>query len=583
MPPLLSSLERHRYLLLAALGVALYVTCLGLRDLWFPNEPNVAQVASAMLASGDWVAPRRMGAVWLDYPPLVYWAGAVSATVLGAMNEVALRLPSALAAVALALVTCAAGSRWFGPAAGLWAGVVLLTSPQFALQAIGYRPDMLFSLFIGAGLLVYASGAGAAPSWTPRVAGFVLFGLAMLTKGPLGLLLPGLVLCLWHGSRREWRSFLALAPLGLLALAIYLAWFIACAYQVGGGRVVEELWSQNAARFGSGARGHGRALHYYAVNIWHDMAPWSLLLPLALWRVWRARLWRDRRAQLLLWWFGVFFVFLSVAATKRQLYLLPAYPAAALLVGHWIAAAARGADGGASWEGRTGTTPSGSGASATIPGVTPWERPTATMTVFLAGGLLAFLGAFLAAAGLGADLLLQRLTLDPQEAAVARSLRTPVVVIGVAALGAGLWTLCALRSAAPPDALRRLAVSLVPLYFLVFSWLLPRFNPVKTYKPAGEWIRRELREEPVFGLANPRKGRAKVAAFGFYTGRGVELLDREDAVVRFLAEHPRSMVVLAEDAVETVFGRGRTAWQAQVVKELVAGGDRYFVLRSLAP
>ncbi|MCY4442856.1 MAG: hypothetical protein OXE53_21935, partial [Deltaproteobacteria bacterium] len=65
----MTALERHRYLLLAALGAVLYVTCLGLRDLWFPNEPNLAQTALAMYLSGDWVVPRRMGVVWVDYPP----------------------------------------------------------------------------------------------------------------------------------------------------------------------------------------------------------------------------------------------------------------------------------------------------------------------------------------------------------------------------------------------------------------------------------------------------------------------------------------------------------------------------------
>ena len=536
----------------------LYVTCLGLRDLWFPNEPNVAQTALAMYLSGDWVVPRRMGAVWVDYPPLIYWAGSVSSTILGGMSEVSLRLPSALGAIVLSLVTCYTGSRWFGPSAGLWAGFVLLTFPQFALQAIGYRPDMLFSLFIGAGLLVYASGTGAEPSWKPRVAGFVLFGLAMLTKGPLGLLLPGLVLCLWHGARREWRPLVALAPLGLVSLALYLAWFVACAWQMGAGNILEELWLQNAARFASGSRGHARPLYYYAVNIWHDMAPWSLLLPLALWSIYRGKAWRDSRHQLLLWWFGVFFVFLSVAATKRQLYLLPAYPAAALLIGHWVAAMV------------------GGGADLTAP-----ERRLAKVVVTATGSLLVLVGAALLAAGLGADLLTRWLALEPLHALLAQSLRAPSLVIGALGVAAGAWVLRARPYPELPRALFRIAAGIIPLYFLMFSWLMPRFNPVKTYEPAGRWIGGQLGSEPVFGLANPSRGRAKMAAFGFYTGRGVELLKTEAAIVRFLEDHPASLVALAGDAAEQIYGPGRTHWQAQVVKQLVAGGDRYFVLRRL--
>src|SRR2546425_87611 len=127
-PP--SFLVKHRMLLLAVLGVVLYVGCIGLIDLWYPDEPDIAEVAQAMFVS----------------------------------------------------------------------------------------------FFIGAGLLVYASSVGDRIRWWPRVAAFVLLGLALLTKGPLGLLLPGLVLTLWHGSRREWRPLLELAPLSLISLAIYLLW-----------------------------------------------------------------------------------------------------------------------------------------------------------------------------------------------------------------------------------------------------------------------------------------------------------------------------------------------------------------------
>ncbi len=554
----MTALERHRYLLLAGLGTLLYVTGLGPRDLWFPNEPNVAETALAMFLSGDWVVPRRMGAIWLDYPPLIYWAGSVSSTFLGGMDEVSLRLPSALGAVALSLVTCLAGSRWFGPSAGLWAGFALLTFPQFALQAVGYRPDMLFTLFVGAGLLAYGIGADAELSWKPRAAAFVLFGLAMLTKGPLGLLLPGLVLCLWHAARREWRPLAALIPLGLLSVGIYLAWLIACAYEAGTGHTLRELWLQNAARFGSGSQGHARPLHYYALRIWHDMAPWSLMLPLAFWWIWRRRSWGDPRQQLLLWWFWVFFLFLSIAATKRQLYLLPAYPAAALLVGQWIAAAAGG---------------------RAEPGAP--ERRLSTVAVVLAAGLLLLLSAGLVTAGLGADLLAERLALEPLHAGLAESLRAPGLVIGALSAAAGLWVLPARNGPDLSRAFFRLAAGMVPVYFLVFNWFMPRFNPVKTYEPASRWIAGELGSEPAFGLANPRRGRAKMAAFGFHTRRRVELLNTEESIARFLRDNPASVVVLARDAVERIYGPARTGWQAKVVKKLVAGGDHYLVLRGL--
>ena len=197
----------------------------------------------------------------------------------------------------------------------------------------------------------------------------------------------------------------------------------------------------------------------------------------------------------------------------------------------------------------------------------------------LAGSLPVLLGGILMSAALGVDLLVQRLALDPLETAVARSLRAPGLGIGLVSVAAGFWVLRARRYPDLSRALCRLAIGIVPIYFLVLCWFMPRFNPVKTYEPAGRWIAGNVGSETVVGLANPRRGRAKMAAFGFYSRRNVELLDTEDAIERFLRDHPGSAALLASDATEAIYGPANSDWHLQVVKELMAGGDRYFVLR----
>ncbi|MGB6335479.1 MAG: phospholipid carrier-dependent glycosyltransferase, partial [Thermoanaerobaculia bacterium] len=249
---------RHRTLLLLVLCTVVYIAPLGLRDMWYPDEPDIAEVAQSMYVSGDWVAPRRMGVIWVDYPPMIYWVGSASSHLLGGMTEFALRLPIALSAILLVLVTCGVVSRWFDPRTGLWSGFVLATFTEFVFEAICYRTDMLFASFIGIGVLVYAAGAGERPRWLLRVAGFALLGLAVLSKGPLGLLLPGLVLTLWHGARREWRRLLELAPLALVSIAVALPWYVACARAMGVETFLGEILAQNFERFQSGFRGHGQ-------------------------------------------------------------------------------------------------------------------------------------------------------------------------------------------------------------------------------------------------------------------------------------------------------------------------------------
>ena len=549
-------LVQHRMVLLALLGVVLYVGCIGLFDLWYPDEPDIAEVAQAMFVSGDWIAPRRMGAIWVDYPPLIYWGGSLSSAVLGGMNAFTLRLPSALAAIGLALLTCAVGSRWYDGKTGLWAGFLLLTFSQFVLQAIGYRTDMLFSFFIGAGLLVYAFGVGDRIRWWPRVAGFALLGLALLTKGPLGLLLPGLVLALWHGARREWRALLELAPLSLISLAIYIPWFVACAKAMGSDNMLYELWAQNFQRFVSGERMHARPFYYYLVSISYDLAPWTLLLPFALWRIHRNRLWRDRHTQLAIWWFAAFFVFLSIAVTKRQMYLLPAYPAIALLIAPWIKTVTQ-----------AGADPDRS------------ESSLARVSVAFFAIVLIFVGAMCLLSAVSTGPVMARLDLEALLKNIALAMRLPSVVLGAISLAAGLWVARAWRRGDIPRAFYRSAVAFFSIYLIGFAWIMPTINPAKTYAPAGRWIREHIDSEKYVGLAFPARDTSKMGAFGFETGALVQLLEKEDEIDRFFREHPKSVVLLHKESASKIYGDDRTEWRALVIHELVAGGYHYFVLR----
>jgi 4-amino-4-deoxy-L-arabinose transferase-like glycosyltransferase len=554
------ALGRRGALLLAAAGVVLYVPWLGLRDLWYPDEPDIAEVARAMFTSGDWVAPRRLGSIWVDYPPLLYWAGTASSHLLGGMSEFSLRLPNALAAIALALATGAAGARWLGERAGLWAGFALLTFVQYVHQAVSYRPDVLLALAVGAGLFLYARGAGHPARWWPRIAGFVLLGLAMLAKGPLGLLLPGLVLTLWHAARREWRRLLELGPLALVALAVYLPWFVACARAMGSHAMFSEFYAQNVARFYSGSRGHERPVTYYLVQVVNDLSPWVLLLPAALVWIRRSGLWRDRHVQLVLWWFGTFFVVLSAAVTKRQLYLLPAYPAAALILAPWLAAVGRAA-------------PAAGG---------PSPRPArlyvaAATLVALALGLIAI------AAAAGLEPLAPRLRLDATHLALARSLRLPLLVLGLLLLAAACWIGRAWRRGELCPALLRVGLVHLPLYVVVVGWIMPLLNPIKTYAAESRWIAEQIAPETRFGIVPPAVGYyAKAGAFGYYSGDLVVLLDRGDDVERFLREHPASLVLVHESRAVEIFAGAEAAWRARVSEVLDVRHARFLVVRDPA-
>ena len=549
---------RHRYLVLLVLGFLLYVPFLGMRDMWYPDEPDIGEVCKAMYDSGDWIAPRRMGEIWVDYPPMIYWTGTATSHLLGGFSEFALRLPNSLAAIALALITAWAASRWWGTAAGFWAGFTLLTFQQYAYEAINYRPDVLFSLFIGAGMLVYAKGAEERPNWLLRVAGFALLGLAMLSKGPLGLLLPGLVLTLWHGSRREWRRILELAPLSLVALAVYMPWFIACAHAMGADSILQELYAQSLERFGGATfRGHGQPFYYYLTQIWIDLLWWGPLLPFAIWWGVRSGRLHDRNYQLALWWFGTFLIFLTTAVTKRQVYMLPAHPAAALLLAPWLASltqlAPRATD-------------------------NPSAKPVRLYGYFLTG-LFVFLAGVMLAIAFLANQIVRIGELTGTEAAVVHAERIPAGVMAVVLLAAAGWIWQAVRQGSARRIIIRLAVSSIPFFMVVFGVIMPALNPHKTYVPQCNWIRSEIGDAESFGLAYPPRGHHKMGGFRLYTGAHVELLNTREELDRYLDQHPESVVLLHSRHIEDYYPPGNTTWEARVIHDLTIGRDTYHVLQ----
>ena len=549
---------RRRLLVLLALGLLVYVPFLGMRDLWYPDEPDIGEVCKAMFDSGDWVAPRRMGEIWVDYPPMIYWAGTGASHLLGGFSEFALRLPNALAAIALVLLTCAAGSRWRDPHTGFWAGFLLLTFQQFAYEAVNYRPDVLFSLFIGAGIFVYAEGAGERPRWWLRLSGFALLGLAMLAKGPLGLLLPGLVLILWHGFRREWRRILELAPLSLVALAVYLPWFIACAHAMGADNFLYELYAQSFARFaGATHRGHGQPFYYYLTQIWVDLLWWGPLLPFGIWWLLRSGLHRNRDFQLALWWLGTFIVFLSLAVTKRQVYMLPAYPAAALLLAPWIS-------------------------SLTRPDLDHATRP-AGKPVRIYGIALTVVWTILAIVmftiTFGADLIVEKGGLEGLEVEVVNSERAPAAAMGVLMVAAVIWLGLAVRRGIARQVLIRLGVVSIPFVIVVFAGIMPALNPSKTYRPQCQWIRNQIGTETSFGLAYPPRGHHKMGGFALYSGVQVELLNDREELDAYLRTHPGSVVLIHDEHTDHYFADSDGAWRDSVIHQLLVGSDRYLVVR----
>jgi len=447
------------------------------------------------------------------------------------------------------------------------------------------------------------------------VLAFVFFGLAMLAKGPLGVLLPGLVLVLWHGTNREWRRVLALAPLAVVSLAVYMPWFVACANAMGADSILYELYAQNFARFVAGARGHAQPVYYFLKYFWSDLFPWSFLAPFAaVWWFKAGRLarnshqlssrgrrgavpggvcdprgaeayltvrraprgeetplgavhrrpqqeagekcgLRDRNAELALWWFGTFVIFLSLAVTKRQVYLLPAYPAVALLLAPWVESVCRGGEDA------------------------PSPKVVRGFGVVIAG-ILAALAAVSLTAVVAFDAVVQRAGLDAIEIEVAHALRGPLAVFGLLFAAGAVWIVMACKHSRTEAILVRVGVVVLAVYGVVSALILPPLNPIKTYKPQSEWVRDQIGDETHFGLFFPKDamGFRKKGGFAYYSGRLVAVLDTPGQVETFFAAHPTSLVLVEANAATDLFAGDEAAWRARVIRDLTVTGRHYLVV-----
>jgi 4-amino-4-deoxy-L-arabinose transferase-like glycosyltransferase len=332
---------RFAGLLLAAFAAVLLLVRLGRADLFNPDEPREAELAREMLVSGDLVVPQLNGAPFLEKPPLFYWLAVPAFRLAGGPGEATARLVPALCGLATVLLTFWFARVLFGDAVALLAGLVLTTAFEFFWIARRAMIDMPLTLAVLLACVALhrasARDARARPGWLALAA--AACAAALLLKGIVGAGLPALALVAWLVARRDLRRLVrpGLLLAGSLALVPIALWVGQLYGRLGPAGVREFVLVNNVMRFTGGAsRGHDNPLWYYLPTLFADFAPWSIVLPFALVAAVRAPGARREAARDLALWFAVPLLVLSIASTKRGLYLLPIYPPAAMLVAWWL-------------------------------------------------------------------------------------------------------------------------------------------------------------------------------------------------------------------------------------------------------
>jgi len=317
---------------LALMGLVIFGYRLGAPGLMDPDEGRYAEIAREILVLNDWLIPHLNLLPYLEKPPLVYWLTALSFGGLGE-TELAARLPAALSALAGLFLTYGLGRAFWGPGAGFLSAVVLATCLGYVALGRILTLDMTFALFLNLAVgLGYLALSREGPGLWPWA--YLALGLAVLTKGPVAVVLAGLIWLLWVLYRKLPLKSLV-RPGGWLILGAWsLPWFAWV-----GWRYPDFfrffLWEHHLGRFLTPAI-HPEPFYYYAPIILGLMLPWSFLLPWVLACRGRQPEPNPHRPFLLLWAAAVL-VFFSLSRGKLVPYILPALLPLALLLGEGLA------------------------------------------------------------------------------------------------------------------------------------------------------------------------------------------------------------------------------------------------------
>ena len=327
-----------RYLaVLLAVSAFLFLFGLGDMALTDPDETFYAQSAKEMYSANEWVTPTIFGEPQFEKPVFYYWLIELSYKVFG-VSEFSARFPSAMFGIIGVVGIYFLGRLLFSPLCGFLAGLMTTTGVEYLVLARGCVTDMVLTVFI---LLCFTFFVRA---WLSKGGGGVFYvlsaamaGFAVLTKGPIGLFIPAMVILLYIISTREWKR-LGGIPVFWCVLAftvVALPWYVIATMKHGHIFLNEFFGFQNFTRFLHPEHRSGSSPLYYFPVVLGGFVPWSIFTVFAVWDMWKRGKEGDSPLRayrfFFLAWFLVVFVFFSVSRTKLVTYIFPLFPVLSLV------------------------------------------------------------------------------------------------------------------------------------------------------------------------------------------------------------------------------------------------------------
>ena len=320
---------------LLLLGSCILFINIGGWELCNPDEPRYAQVAREMLDTGNYIVPHLGAELYAHKPPLFFWLIALSSRYYGSVNAAAARLPSAVAALGVLLLTYLLGRKLYDPLTGFFAGLILFTGIEFFWLATRAHLDMTLTFWITLSQFLFYCGYTSEKNRSLLcLLSFFSAGLSILTKGPVGLIIVLITIALFLSIKLEFNKFkeLQLGKGLLVAVGVMALWLIpACI--IGGSEYTRNILLKENFGIIKNSFSHRAPFYFYLIHFPKDFLPWTLFIPSAVICFWQQK---QKGAPLdilfpLVWFLGGF-IFLSCISSKRNIYLLPLYPAIALMM-----------------------------------------------------------------------------------------------------------------------------------------------------------------------------------------------------------------------------------------------------------
>lgn len=551
-------------ILLAAAILVLFLQ-LGNSRFWDQDEGYYATVAHEMYKRGDWIVPTFNEQLFAHKPPMMFWGMLLGFHALG-VSEFSARLPSAIFGFGSVLLVYFLGIRIFDRTSGLIAGLVMASCLMFTVVSRSATADAHLTFFVLLSVSLWSIDAlrakqvAANPSDPPRirrriwVAIYAAMGLAVLSKGPIGLAFPFTILASVHilepwlvamsvpavtRSRNRlqiaWQTFNLVAigrvlwgmrPItGATVLCLVSGpWFIAMEWRTGGGFLGEFLGVHHFQRFSQPMDNHSGPVYYYVIACLIGLYPWSAFaIPTALrWFRPEGRSHCVRGWLLVSMWIVVYLTVFSLGSTKLPNYVIPSYPAFAIIIGSYMA----------SWS----TSPSRSESR--------WQSVGWTCLILV--GLLVFAAPLILASGRSAIQSLDGLQFDEATWHTVRWLSllgVPLLIGGVVGLLLIRWH----RRTVLIPCFAATAVTMMVLFWQLLVPLADRHQTPQDIASALSEIPRAKDAPPsiaVLGYFRP--------SMVFYANNAVDFLPDLPTLFERLNREPRPVIVLNEKSLEQV-------------------------------